>query len=169
MENQRQIFRVLNHCYRFYPSQIAVRYSPHLTAAIMSAARIMVPKTFFRSWQAAIPRAALTHEDTFIAFHTTILLAGPQSNRLQQFWNGGGEFLSNVSPGTQHRLCGYADLSFTILLSEKTLSDLQPLLEDAATRLAAEREADDKLRDMVLKVRAQATGHLPPAEPTDTL
>jgi hypothetical protein len=162
MENQRQIFDILSRYYRSEPGQLIVRPAPFFTPAIVSGARIMVPKPFFQSWQTAIPKAALTHENTFHAFHTTILLAGPLSEQVCQFWDGGGSFLSNVPPGTQHRLCGYADLSFTVVLSDKVLFDLRPLLEDAGMKLAAEREEDERLRGMILKARAQATGHSPP-------
>ena len=162
MENHRQIFRVLSHYYASDPGQLVVRRAPFLTQAIISGARFMVPKPFFQSWQTAIPKAALTHENTFYAFHTSILLAGPLSHKVCQFWDGDGSFLSNVPPGTQHRLCGYADLSFTVVLSDKVFFDLRPLLEDAEMRLAAERKEDEKLRDMILKARAEATGHSPP-------
>ena len=34
------------------------------------------------------------------------------------------EFLSNVSPGRIHHLCGYADLSFTVVLSDRPFNEL---------------------------------------------
>jgi len=156
MQNHSAIFGVLSRNYR--NGGISVRYAPYLTRGIISGARLMVPKSFFRSWKAAIPEAALTHENTFAAFRSTILLAGPSSATIKQFWDGAGNFLIDVSPGMRHSTCGYADLSFTVVLSDAAYSELKPQLEDPTTRMAAEREANRKLAERLKSMRHQATG-----------
>ena len=140
MENHRQIFAVLARHQRAGDGLISVRQNPHVTPAIVAAAKMMMHKPFFRSWHSAIPELALKEEDTFTAFWPTILIAGPQSDRLQQFWDGGGNFLANVRAGAEHRFCGYADLSFTVVLSQRVFDELQPLLENPQLTLA-ERQA----------------------------
>jgi len=154
MDNQREIFKILNHYHRFCPDHITVRENLNLTPAIISGARLVIRKLFFRTWSHAILAVALRHEHVFVAFWPTILLAGPQSDHLPRFWDGGGNFLDNLSPGTNHSLCGYADLSFTVLLSEKLFTDLQSLLENP-TVANAKREAEpppDISREQALAV-----------------
>jgi hypothetical protein len=163
MENQRKIFKILNHYRRFYPSDINVRENRNLTPAIVAGAQIAIRKPFFRTWSYSIPTVALKDEQVFAAFWPTILLAGPQSSHLPQFWDGGGNFLSNLHPGANHTLCGYADLSFTVLLSERLLAELQPHLENPA-QTPAEREADSqRQRKAILDSIPKYEG--PPADP----
>jgi hypothetical protein len=154
MENQREIFKILNHYHRFCPSHIRIRENSNLTAAIVSCARIFIRKPFFRTWSYSIPAVALKEVETFVAFWPTILLAGPQSDHLPQFWDGGGNFLSNLIPGTNHTLCGYADLSFTVLLSEKLFADLESLLENTVTHRDAAVEWRH-IKPVLPKVRGQ--------------
>jgi hypothetical protein len=162
MENQRKIFKILNHYRRFYLSDINVRENRNLTPAIVAGAQIAIRKPFFRAWSYSIPAVALKDEEVFVAFWPTILLAGPQSDRLPQFWDGGGNFLSNLRPGANHTLCGYADLSFTVLLSERLLAELQPHLENPA-QSPAEREADvQRQRQAILESIPEYDG--PPAD-----
>lgn len=125
---------------------------------------MILRKAFYRSWSASIPQVALTEEVAFAAFRVTILLAGPHSDRNPQFWDGNGNFLSNLRPGLNQRFCGYADLSFTVVLSEKAFAELQPFLEDPAAKMAAARESDATVEAMVAKIRAQVMGESIPED-----
>jgi len=132
MENQRKIFKVLNHYRQFRRGDINVRENRNLTASIIAGAKIAIRKPFFRTWHYSIPACALKDEEVFTAFGPTILLAGPKSECTSPFWDGGANFLSDVQPGTSQTLRGYADLSCTILLSERLLADLRPYIEKRA-------------------------------------
>jgi hypothetical protein len=89
------------------------------------------------------------------------------------FWTGAGEF-KEISASEGLVLGGIFDAfgkqppgpnALVQIDITRVWNDISPMLEDAATKLAAKREADDKLREMMLKARAQATGHSPPDEP----
>ena len=129
MENQRQIYRVLGRYYGAASGEIAVRKNSQLSDAILSSAKLFMRKPIWQSWSSVIPKLVLSDENCFVAFWPTILLAGPQSDRERQFWDGGGNFLSNVDPGRIHHLCGYADLSFTVVLSDRPFNELHQFLE----------------------------------------
>jgi hypothetical protein len=130
MENYRQIFTILAHSWRLGNGLISIRQNNNLSSEVISAAKVVVQKPFFRTWSSVIPEEALKVERTFLVFRSTILLAGPQSTHRRQFWDGSGNFLSNVPPGKSHRFCGYTNLSFTVLLSDHVFGFLRPFLED---------------------------------------
>ena len=129
MENYSEIFARLARWRKVDSGLISIRQNSNLSPEVISAAKLIVHKPFLRSWNSVIPEEALKVENTFVALRSTILLAGPQSNHLRQFWDGSGNFLSNVQPGESHSSCGCTDLSFTVLLSDQAFVNLRPLLE----------------------------------------
>ena len=66
---------------------------------------------------------ALSDENVFAALWPSILLAGPKSNRVQQFWDGGGNFIPT-------QILPLETLSFTVILSQRQFDELHPLLEE---------------------------------------
>jgi len=129
MENHCKIFGMLARC-RQGSGLITVRPNDKLNPDVVAAAKQVIQKPFYRSWSAVIPEEALKAENTFSVFRSTILIAGPQSAHLRQFWDGSGNFLANVHPGKSHNSCGSTNLSFTVLLSDQAFALLRPLLED---------------------------------------
>ena len=129
MENYRRIFATLRHLRELGSEMIAIRHNTNLSPDVIAAAKQVVHKPFLRTWHSVIPEEALKDESAFVTLRSTILLAGPQSDHVQQFWDGSGNFLSNVAPGKSHNSCGCTDLSFTVVLSDKAFAHLGPLLE----------------------------------------
>lgn len=162
MDNHQRIFGILSHYREFCPQQISIQANLSLSAGILLSARNLIRKKPLRSWSSIIPEVALKEANVFAAFWPTVLLAGPNSNHIQQFWNGGGEFLSNLNPGQNHLLCGYAELSFTIFLSEKPFIELQPLLEKPENSTDVKRNA--KILDYTRNLRDQLLRSLPSSE-----
>jgi hypothetical protein len=89
-------------------------------------------------------------------------------------WTGGGEFKdtseseSSMTLGAIYGAFGKKPPGPGALLQidiTKVWNNISPFLENPATKLAAKRQADDKMRAELLKLRAQATGQLPPDHP----
>ncbi len=134
-----------------------------------------VRKRFFQSERNYVIESILFSEFCFEISRSIIELHS--SAQIDGAWTGGGEFKdtsaeeSAMITGTIYGAFGKRPRGPSALLQidiTRVWDDISPFLEDSAAKLAAKREADDKLRQMMLKARAQATGHLPPDEPTDT-
>ena len=136
-------------------------------------------KSLFQSRRDYVLNSILRSEFWFAISHPIIELHCASVDG--GFWTGGGEFKEISADEGLALLDGIYDAfgkkrreppgpnALVQIDITRVWTDISPLLEDAATKLAAKREADDKLRDMLLKARAQGTGNVPSDEPNDKL
>lgn len=129
MENQREIFAILAPHYSLDSGSVTYQKNANLSAALVSGAQLLMKKPLLRSWSAVIPEMALRHKNIFVAFWPCILIAPSDNLAVEQFWDGGGNFLPMVRRGQTPQFCGYADLAFTVIVAGNVLEDLRPCLE----------------------------------------
>jgi len=134
-----------------------------------------VRKRVFQSGRNYVIESILFSEFCFETAQSIIELRSTAPS--QGVWTGGGEFKdtsadeSTMMLGAIYGAFGKQSPGPSALLQidiTRVWNDISPFLEDGAAKLAARREEDDKLRDMVLKLRAQATGQLPPDQPQNS-
>jgi ribosomal protein S27E len=129
-DNQKQIAKIICAHYRARTDDVTYRINRHLDSDAMAIAKFALKKPFLTSWSAFIPEAALSNESVFEMFAGRIFFTSYHGVCGNNYWNGNGDYESQVKFSNLTTFTGFASLAFFgALVSPRVYTELEQYLE----------------------------------------